>query len=186
MHASMIALLLVAASPAAASDVMGMFFDPDDHDEESSVVDTQPGVPFQAYVVLLDASPGNVGGYEVGITLSSSTVTSLGVTGPNGWTNFGDDFNHLVGYMTPLSASSSGVVLCTLSLMQMDDAEVQVEYGPASPASISGVPVIADGDNPNDLYECELFGGGPVVAQLNAPPPRFEDVPLSHVKGLFD
>jgi hypothetical protein len=181
-----LAMALVVSGGAAASDVLGMFFDGDDFEAESAAVNTTPGSPFYGYVVLLDASPSSVGAYEVGITFTSSSVTSLGVTGPNGWTNFGDDTNHLVGFVTPLPTNSSGTVLCTMNLMQMDSERVDIEFGPASPASISGVPVIADGNDLQNLIECELYGGGPVVASLNAPPHQFQEIPLSEVKALFD
>lgn len=180
----LVAMLAVLAT--ARADTMGMFFDPNNYDEESAAVNTSPGQPFYGYVVLLDASPSTIGGYELGITFSSSSVSTLGVTGPNGWTNFGDSTNHLVGYITPLPASSGGVVLCTMNLMQLDSDRVDIEFGPSSPSSVSGMPAVAEGTEPFAVIGCELFTGGPVVAQLNAPPHQYQEVPLSRVKALFE
>lgn len=178
-------LLLILAAPVAA-DTMGLFFDDSSFDVESSRVATAVGQPFTAYLVLLDASPSTLGGYEVGITYSSSSVTTLAAQGPNGWTNFGDSENHLVGYVTPLPTSGVGTVLGSLSLIQFDSEWVTIDFGPSSPASIDGSPVIADGADPDDLVACELFGGGPRVADLNRPPQQYRERPLGAVKSLFE
>jgi hypothetical protein len=186
-----LAVALVMAGPsldpgaARAENVMGLFFDDRDFAAETSRVDTTPGVPFDAYVVLLDAGPSLIGAYELGISMTSSTVTTLSVTGPNGWTNFGAADNHIAGYVTPVPASSGGTVLASMRFMQMDRGEVDIMFGPSSPSSLGGAPVIADGSDPEILLACELFGGGPVVAGLNVPPPERREVPFSHVKSLF-
>jgi len=180
------ALLLVLMVAPAGADTMGLFFDESDFDEDSSRLATSVGQPFSAYVVLLDATPSTLGGYELGITYSSSTVTTLSVSGPNGWTNFGSSDNHLVGYVTPLPTSASGTVLGSLNLLQFDSDWVTIDFGPSSPASISGSPVIADGASPDDLTACELFGGGPTVADLNRPPQQYRERRLGRVKALFE
>ena len=180
-----LAVVTLADGVARAENTMGLFFDDRDFAEETSRVDTTPGVPFDAYVVLLDAGPSLIGAYELGISMTSSTVTTLSVTGPNGWTNFGASDNHIAGYVTPVPASSGGTVLASLRLMQMDSGEVDIMFGPSSPSSLGAAPAIADGSDPEILLACELFGGGPVVAGLNVPPPERREVPLSHVKSLF-
>lgn len=179
---AVLTLLLVA--PAAA-DTMGLFFSDFSFDEEAARVTTAVGSPFTAYIVLLDGTPSTVGAYEVGISFSSSTVSALAATGPNGWTNFGSILNHRVGYTSPLPVSSGGTVLGTLSLMQLDGAVVDVEFGPSSPSSLGDGPAIVDGDDVETILTCEVFGGGPVVASLNRPPAERREVPLSQVKSLF-
>ena len=181
-------LALVLAGPAIAYDdnTMGMFFSDSDFSEEARNHDTGSAA-FNGYVVLLDPSVNTVGGYEVGIEISESMVFVLGVTGPNGWTNFGGNLNHLVGYVTPLPVYSDGTVLCTLQMLYTQEQYVQIHFGPADPPSLpDGVPVIADGADATNLIACHVLGRDGQVASLNRPAPVTDDAKWSSVKSLFD
>ena len=185
---SALSLLLAAAlaGPAVAYDdnTMGMFFSESDFTEQSRNFDTG-SASFNGYVVLLEPTVGSVGGYEVGIDISASMVFVLGVTGPNGWTNFGENLNHLVGYVTPLPVYSEGTVLCTVQLLYTQDQYVQIYFGPSDPSSMPGVPVIADGSDPNNLIGCKVLGRDGQVASLNRPEPETDEARWSSVKSLF-
>ena len=91
----MLALAIVAlmAGSASAQLGMGLFFSNTDFTPENTNFDPTPGVPFDAFIVVMGLgeanTPEGVGAYEVGITISDATVFVLGATGPNGWTNFG-------------------------------------------------------------------------------------------------
>ncbi len=182
-------LFLAAAlvGPAVANDdnTMGMFFNASDFSDEARNFDTNTAA-FNGYVVLLAPTVSTVGGYEVGIDISESMVFVLGVSGPNGWTNFGGNLNHLVGYVTPLPVYDDGTVLCTLQMMYTMDQYVQIFFEASEPASIPGVPVIADGDDPNTLVGCTVHGPDGLVASLNRPPPITDDAKWSSVKSLFE
>ena len=180
-------LAAVLVGPAFAYDdnTMGMFFSDSDFSDEARNHDTSTA-PFNGYVVLLAPTVSTVGGYEVGISISESSVFVLGATGPNGWTNFGQNLNHLVGYLTPLSVYGGGTVLATVQLMYTADQHVRIVFGAADPASMPDVPVIADGSDPNILIGCEVLGIDGNVASLNAPPPVADEANWSSVKSLFD
>ena len=91
----MLALAIVAlmAGSASAQLGMGLFFSNTDFTPENTNIDPTPGVPFDAFIVVMGLgeanTPEGVGAYEVGITISDATVFVLGASGPNGWTNFG-------------------------------------------------------------------------------------------------
>jgi hypothetical protein len=180
-------LAAALAGPGLAHDdnTMGMFFSASDFDDEARNLQTSAS-PFQAYVVLLEPSVNTVGGYEVGIEFSESLVFVLGVNGPNGWTNFGGDLNHLVGYVTPLPVHGEGSVLCTMQMLYTQDRHVEIHFGPSDPASLPGVPVIADGSDATRLIGCAVLGPGGHVASLNRPAPITDEAKWSSVKSLFD
>lgn len=169
-----------------AVDTMGMFFDDSTFDAATARLNTTPGEPFDAHVVLLDGTPNTIGVYELGIAFSDDGVEVLSVGGPSGWTNFGDSLNHIVGYSTPLPVSAEGTVLCSFSLMQASAEPASIDLGPSSPSSIPGSPVIVDWDDIEAPLACELFGGGPTVAVLNPTELFWERASLTHVRGLFD
>jgi hypothetical protein len=183
------AVVLLAGGAAGldqGDNAMGMFFGPDEYSDVGRWRDAYAlGEPFPAYVVLVNCTVELVGGYEVGITIPDDQVLVIEATGPNGWTNFGDNTNHLVGFMTPVPEVDGSVLLCTLTLVCNTPSAVPINYGPADPPSIDLVPVIADGADPNILVPCDLFGGANPVAGLNwevAVNPRS----LSGIKALFD
>jgi hypothetical protein len=183
-----------ALAQGHSDNMMGMFFDasiPFDSDNTNFV---NTFAPFNAYIVLLAPSVASVGGYECGIGMGAAPPFVLGVTGPNGWTNFGGNMNHLVGYTEPLPRMDGGTVLATMNMLYTGTDVIAVHYGPSDPASIPDVPVIADGSNPDILIGCTLtcdtnpetnpfpdvvatINGGGVVAT--------ENHTLSDVKALF-
>jgi hypothetical protein len=182
---SMIALLAGAAS-AQDGNQFGIFFSDSDFTQENTNWDTD-AAPFNGYLVLVGPTVSSVGGYECSIELSDATVFVLGVSGPNGWTNFGSNLNHLVGYQTPLPASLPGTVLATVNMLYTSMALVEIRIGPASPPSIPGVPVIADGTDPENLIACSCVTDDCLVATLNGDGVvATEDYSWSGVKALFD
>ena len=185
-------VVMVAGSAIAEDNEFGMFFSPDVFGQEQTNINTPIFTPFFGYVVMLYPSVVSVGGYEVGIIVPP-TVLALSASGPNGWTNFGDNFNHLVGYGAPVPAAPEGTVLCTLQLMLNADAVVGIEYHASNPGSVPGHdgPAITDGEDPTIILPCPLTvdanGEFPfTVATINGPGVvATEDHTLSSVKALF-
>jgi hypothetical protein len=174
-----------ALAQTSEDNMMGMFFAAPYVDENTNI-DTG-AAPFNGYVVLLNPTVETVGGYEVGIAVSSPAVFVLGVTGPNGWTNFGSNLNHLVGYQQPLPVADGGTVFSTMQMLYTGTDLVTISYGEADPPSIPGGPVIANGANPEDLIACNLVTDIGYVATLNGDGVvATEEHTLSSVKALFD
>jgi hypothetical protein len=183
-----LALVVMVAGGALAQttedNMMGMFFAEPFVSETTNHVNTF--APFPGYVVLLNPTVESVGGYEVGISMPA-TVFVLGVTGPNGWTNFGSATNHLAGYQVPLPVAEGGTVLSTLNMLYTGTDIIYIGFGEATPPSIPGVPVIANGANPDDLIACNLTSDGGFVATINGPGViATEDYSLTGVKALFE
>lgn len=152
---------------------MGMFFSSTDFTDANTNIDPALNTPFDAYVVILGCQYAGLGGYEVGITVPAE-ILALNATGTNGWTNFGgSNFNHLVGFMTPLPIVNGNAILSTLSLMCLSPAAHDVTFGPANPSSFADIGGgIAEGGNPDNLDVCTLTAGGDesfigVVATIN-------------------
>jgi hypothetical protein len=194
-------LVAVMASGALAQfiehgseeNMMGVFFDAEVFTSETTNF-MAAGLPFNAYIVMLNATVPSIGAYEAGLMLSEP-VFILGVTGPNGWTNFGNNTNHLAGYMTPLPASADGgVVLSTLNMLYTGVAAVEISMGPSSPSSFNSEgPGIANGEDVDETHLCPLttymeegqvWG---VVATINGTGVvATEAHSLSSVKALFN
>ena len=87
-------VLLAGSAFAQMDNSMGLFFGTDLLEADTNI-DPVAATPFDAYVALLNPTLGFIGGYEVGITMDDPNVLVIGVTGPNGWTIFGDNLNHL-------------------------------------------------------------------------------------------
>ncbi|MBD3220169.1 hypothetical protein GF314_02925 [bacterium] len=183
---AMMATVAVAQPGNSEENMMGMFFSETDFTDENTNFDPV-GAPFNGYVVLLNTTVETVGGYELGIAVSDPTVFVLAVTGPNGWTNFGDNLNHLVGYQVPLPAGDVGTVLATVNMLYSGTDLVTFAFGPSEPSSIPGYPVIADGANPDDLYACPLTNeDAGYVATLNGDGvTATETSSWTNVKSLF-
>lgn len=182
-------LLVMVAGGALAQtsedNMMGMFFAEPFVDENTNI-DPSPGTPFNGFVVILNPTVESIGGYELGVGVPAG-VLALGLTGPNGFTNFGSNFNHLAGYQTPVPVMDGGTVLSTFNFFYTGADVVYVVYGPAEPPSIPGVPVIANGANPEDLIACNLTSDGGFVATFNGPGVvATENHSLTSVKALFD
>jgi hypothetical protein len=192
-----LALVAVIAGGASATEfyeggVLGLYFsDTDFTPLETNYITSS--APFNAYIVLLQSPTSTIGAYEVGITISDPTVFVLSATGPNGWTNFGSNTNHLCGYQValPVDANDS-VVLGTLQMLYVGADVVTIDFGPANPSSFDDVfnPAgggIADGATPDNLYHCALSTGDVVgtVATLNLVVAA-ESRTLTGVKALFE
>ena len=80
-----------------------------------------------------------IGGYEWRLDFSQAAVI-LTLDSPNGWTNFGDPTNHLVGYITPLSAHPTGTAApAHMRLLYPDHGETcWITMGPSESSSFGG------------------------------------------------
>ncbi|HOX25043.1 MAG TPA: hypothetical protein PLL30_04695 [Candidatus Krumholzibacteria bacterium] len=188
-----LAIVALMAGGAMAQPGMGLFFSNSDFTSGQTNVNTV-GAPFFAYIVILGVESGvspDIGGYEVGLQFSD-TVFILSVTGPNGWTNFGSNTNHLCGYQSAVIPVDGAAVLCTLNMLYSGAGLVEVTFGPATPPSIPGHdgPVLAGFANPDNLIACGLtsgptvpgvvatFNGGGIIAT--------EATTWTQLKNLFD
>ena len=145
--------------------------------------------PFTLYIGLHDASVFTVGGYEVGISTPPEVVV-LEAGGPGGWTNFGDNTNHLVGYLTPLPTNSEPFTILgqlTCIGISIPSDPYNISYHGAVPPSIPGHdgPVIANGVNPDDLIACGYVDGSPEVFFFGIIV-AVEQESWGGVKSLFD
>lgn len=187
-------VLLAGSAFAQMDDSMGLFFGTDLLEADTNI-DPVAYEPFDAYVALLNPTLGFIGGYEVGITMDDPSVLVLSVTGPNGWTNFGDNLNHLCGYGTPVMTGGVSVILSTLNLMCSTPAPLDIFMGPSVPSSVEDAgPAVADGTDPNNLVVCTYSSGpdfGGIVATFFGPgivfpPVATETASWSGVKALFN
>jgi len=168
------------------SNLIGVFFSDTEFTQETTNFDTD-AAPFFSYLVLVNGTTNSVGGYECSVAYSDPTVFVLGVTGANGWTNFGDNGNHLVGFQTPLPVQLPGTVLATFNLLYSGVDRVEISLGPAIPASIPDEMAIADGDDPENLIGCPCLTDDCVVATLNGEGVvATENQSWTGVKALFD
>jgi len=201
----LLALLLVAlmAGSVVAQDnanSLGLFFsddvasiiaadDPDNPDDEAFSEFTNfenTFSPFNAYLILLYPTVDSIAAYECGLAFDGGAPFVLGVTGPNGWTNFGSNTNHLCGYQTPLPVVDGGAVLCTLNMLYTGTDAVFINIIPADPPSIPGVPAIADGADPTNLVPLQLVNDEGYVATIGGDGTvATEAASWSQVKGLF-
>lgn len=170
-------------------NMMGLFFSDTEFSDATTNYDTTPA-PFNCYIVVLNPLVASIAGYEVGITVSDPTVFVLVTTGDYGWTNFGDAWNHLVGFGTPLPVVDNAAVVCTMQWLYPGTAEVTIAFHHATPPSIPGWEgmVIANGVNPDELIPCVTPWGemNGIVATLNGVcGPGVEKASLSGVKALF-
>jgi len=172
-HISWMSLVVawLVAGPVAAQepDRMGIFFAAPFVSANTNL-DTPQAVVFSAYLVVLDPTLPALCSYEVGISVSSSSVFLLSCSGPNGWVNYGTNLNHIAGYQTPLLTSPCNTVLATCQLISVTTAPVNLVMDAASPASIPGHPVLWGGDECTVTVPCSLTSGLPtpgVVATLN-------------------
>jgi hypothetical protein len=203
----LLALMLVAlmAGGVFAQDndnTVGLFFsddiaaivaadDPSNPDDEAFHPATNfdnDFAAFNGYLVLLYPTVESVAAYELGLSFAPEEPFILNVSGPNGWTNFGNSTNHLCGYQTPLPAGpDGGMVLSTLNMLYTGTASVEISITPSDPESIPGVPAIADGNDPTILlpmqlvnnnfgYQATINGEGTVATESHS---------WSNVKSLF-
>ena len=176
------------AQDFSGSNMTGMFFSNTDFTNENTN-HANMFAPFNGYIVLLNSTVSSVGGYEVGITLSDATVFVLAASGPNGWTNFGSNTNHLCGYMTALPCDANGnAVLGQLQMLYTGAGTVEISFGPASPSSFNNEgPGIAEGTNPDNLILCPPATPDGIVATINGEGVvATEQHTLTGVKALFN
>jgi len=186
--------LMAGSAFAQLDNSMGIFFDDTDLSEANTNFDPT-GTPFNAYVCVVAAQMFSIGGYEMGLAIDNPTVFVLGTTGPNGWTNFGDNLNHLCGYGTPLPYYTGQAVLSPMPLLYTAPDTVNMVMSASDPSSVDGAgPAIADGSNPDLLYTCNYTSGpemGGLVGTINGDGITFPGVAteahsLSSVKALFN
>lgn len=189
-------LVVLMAGSVLAQDLldnrMGIFFSDMEFTEENTNFDPA-GAPFDAYIVIVQTTMFSVGGYECGVAIDNAGVFVLAASGPNGWTNFGNNTNHLVGFQTPVPSDSGAAVLGVLNLLYSGTDLVNISMGPSDPSSVGGEgPAVADGSNPDILYTCPLTPcEGDIVATLNGPgiefcdPVATESQSWTNLKALF-
>jgi len=153
------------------------------------------GEPFDVYLVVMADGLYSVGGYELELQFSSPSVFLLSVDGPNGWTNFGSNMNHLCGYTTPLPLGADGeAVLSTLTLLYTSPEDATISVGPSNPSSVDDAgPAVVNGIDLDQVIACEVtyaYGGYGPVLTLNGEgiysPFAVESRSWSDVKRIFD
>ncbi|MBD3221405.1 hypothetical protein GF314_09190 [bacterium] len=156
-------------------------------DLEEEFIFIESGVPFEFYLCVFEPSRDTIGGYECGLEfLTPDLPIILDVDGPNGWTNFGDTTNHLVGFQTPVPASPITVICTYQCLVTAEYYENQLIMGASDPSSFDGAgPGYADGVNPDVLVLCSVPAGGS-VATISTEILATEARSLSGLKALFD
>ncbi len=172
-------LILLLAVPVVAQSELGITFQ-DDMIVNDLVFGT--GI-FDAYIYIHTFDAVSIAAYECSVTPSIPQLFSLTVTGPNGWTNFGDNQNHLVGFQTPLPVGPDGWVVVSVMtwLLTEPGTWIVLDVGAATPPSFDPpMPGFADGINPDILWPCLAQSG--VINDVFA----VEGKSLSQVKALFD
>ncbi len=182
-----IALALMIAGGAMAQDTFGLWRMVDG-DYVNYIPAEEVTTPFTLFITLHDPSVFSVGGYEVGMAIPADMII-LAATGPNGWTNFGDPTNQLVGFQTPVIIQTDMGVLGELQCLglSMPAEASHISFGAANPPSIPDHdgPVIANGVNPDELLPCGYVNGSPDVF-LYGGVVGTEAHTLSDVKALFE
>ena len=182
-----IALALVIAGGAMAQDTFGLW-QMVDGEYRNYIPAEECIAPFDLHITIHNPTSFSIGGYEVGIALPVADLLVLGLGGPNGWTNFGDALNHLVGFQTPLIVQEEIGVLCTLNMLglSMPAEGMHIVFGASDPSSFDhDGPGYADGINPDILVPCGYVNGSPDVF-LYGGVVGTEAHSLSAVKALFD
>ncbi len=204
------ALVVLMAGTALAQfeNSMGVFFVEDELTQQNTNMDTEAGVDFNMYLAVINTTLNFVGGYECSIAATDDLIV-LGWGGPDsfweegeyaypdgfsyGGFNFGDNFNHLVGYSFPVPTGGVSAVLSKMRVMYMGSSTVELTMGPSEPSSVGGAgPAIANGIDPDDLVVCTYTSGpdlGGLVGTLNGAgiefPVATETQSWSNVKSLF-
>jgi hypothetical protein len=182
-----IAVILAAAAPSGAEDTFGMW-QLVNGEYRNYIPAEELLEPFTVHMTLHDPSVFSVAGYEVGIVVPADVLV-LDSSGPEGWINFGDHWNHLVGFTTPVPTFGQPVtVLGQLDCLGLayNPLPPWISYAAASPPSVPGHdgPVIADGVDPDHLIACGYVNGASEVffiGYITAVEPRH----WTGVKALF-
>ncbi|MEZ4389144.1 MAG: hypothetical protein R3D98_16485 [Candidatus Krumholzibacteriia bacterium] len=168
------ALLVLVSAPVIAQECwMQVLFDVDGELVDQVSVNT--GL-LDAYLVL-SAPIGDISAYEAGIAVSDPSLFILSVSGPNGWTNFGDNLNQLVGYSTPLPIDGP-TALCMFAMLMTGGGYVEICVTGTEPSQFgTPAPGYADGDG--NWYPCEGR-----CSQIN-PAVATQDRSFTEIKALF-
>jgi hypothetical protein len=191
-----IVLALVSlAMPANAQldNSMGIFFSDTEFVQGTTNFDVT-GAPFVAYIVLVEGTMYSVAAYEMSLEITDPDVFVLEVAGPNGWTNFGSNLNHLCGFVTPVNLGADrAAVLGTIRMLYVGSDTVEFYMAASAPSSVGGAgPAVVAGEDLDTEVICNYTSGpdqGGIVATLNGE--GIHVVPnqarsLSAVKALFD
>jgi hypothetical protein len=133
--------------------------------------------PLTGHLVLF-SDVAEVGGFEASIEITPpGDLSVLGVSGPNGFNNFGDMLNLLAGYDTPLPTSDP-TILCTFDFLVGSAGHIVICVNGAEPSQFGeGAPGVTGPYG--TLYPCE---GG--CSEIN-PTVGTELQSWSAIKGVF-
>jgi len=132
-----------------------------------------------------------LGGYGVGIYQIGEDLFILSQSGPHGWQNFGDFYDHLVGYSEPYPVIDEVAILSTFSVLTTSDAPTEFHlHGPS-------MQLIPDHEGPEifewdeDLHVANtpsLCGVDGLAMLINSTcePVATEKISWTAVKTLFD
>jgi hypothetical protein len=159
-----IVLVTLFACAAVAQDCqMIVLFESDGGLVDQMVADAGP---LAGHLVLFSAFD-EVTGFEASLEITpEALLLVLAVSGPNGFTNFGDLSHFVVGYGTPLPTGYP-TILCSLDLLAGASANIEV--------CVTDAVVSADGNSYPCQGEC---------SEIN-PTVGVEATTFSAVKGLF-
>lgn len=184
---------LALAQGAGYGGTLGIYFSETQFDATTMTIVIPPVVQFRAYVVLTDAQYDGVGAYECSVQPMHDQFLMLTVSGPGGFSNFGEVGWHLVGYQTPLPVGADGnCVLSWIDCMTLTDQQVDLVMGPSPYPSIPdwGGPAMLFTHDLDLIYHLDLSSGAhgvaDVVAVVNPAPVAVESRSLSDIKKLFD
>lgn len=193
-------IVALMAGSALAAPGMGVFFSNTEFTAENTNVN-MTAAPFNAYLVVIGADGiEQLAAYDVGIQIDNAGVFVLGVSGSNGWTNFGNNTNHLCGFgadgAPPLPVVNGSAVLSTLNMLYSGTDPVEIKLGPSSlSVPLHGHPVIVDAAFPDDPVECGVTTGVHIAQEFQTVATLHnadnglvatEAQSLSHIKALFD
>lgn len=140
-----LAALFLALIPTAAH--AGMFCEEPNlfaltFDPGGNMINMGGMEPFSAanmYLYLLNPESNCMNGFELEIIVPED-IQVLSTTFPGNTINIGSGTNFIVGFQFPHPATENRILLCTLSVLNMNaDGDVQDFYmAPAEPASIEG------------------------------------------------
>jgi hypothetical protein len=188
----MTSLLLLSmtalADPWMAMSYVGVPWSPSDTN-----LDPAPETPFNLYLVVFDTELAWVTGYEMALQHDGLGLFYLSVTGPDGWSNDGEDDNHRCQFVEPLPMPlTDEVVLASFGILYLGDETVDIYMGPSVPSSVDGAgPAVRDGSG--EWHVCGI-PGSPLDQGLVATifgdgvdmPSPIEGRTWSQVKRLFD
>jgi len=128
---------------------LGVYFDYDTF--EQNCIDGILMIPTSMYFVMANCTQASIGGFEFAWEDDPTIIFVFGTIFTNGGTNFGDNYNFLVGFVTPLITGPASL-LVEVSFLQVAPAAANISVGPSTPSSFGGLFAgFADGADPNIL-----------------------------------